>query len=316
MNRPPRAGIVFLDKPHGWTSREAVNAVRRILSPWMDTRLRRRRHGLRAGHAGTLDPLASGMLPILLGEATRFADLGLQADKRYRVDIDLSMRTDTLDTDGHIQARFDIAPSEAELRQVLREMCGELWQVPPEYSAIRIDGRRAHHLARQGKEVHLDARRVRIHRLQLLRYEFPLLRLDVHCSKGTYIRALARDIGANLGCGGCVSALRRLATGGWTEDLMCTIEQLEQAPLRLLQPLSLWVRDWPSLQLDMQMARRFAQGQRLALPAHGHQPEEVAIYVNGRLLGLARIERQKDRCLLHPRTVLSSALEDGEGQEE
>ena len=186
------SGIVFLDKPQGWTSRRAVNEVARLFGGSGRPRLK-------AGHAGTLDPMATGMLPILLGEATRFAELGLSAEKTYAVTIDLSYQTDTLDAEGETLARFDGPPSLAQVQAALERFRGGYGQVPPQYSALRVEGRRAHALARRGQHVALAARQVQILALELVRYEWPQLALTVRCSKGTYIRALARDIGEALG---------------------------------------------------------------------------------------------------------------------
>jgi len=213
------AGVIFLDKPCGWTSRRAVNEVIRVFSQPGKKRIK-------AGHAGTLDPLATGMLPILLGDATRFAEMGLNAEKSYRVSFDLSYQTDTLDMEGELCARFGAEISRAQLEAALAGFSGEIEQVPPVFSAIRIDGKRAHDLARKGKHVAMQARRITIHAVSLISFEYPLVTLEVSCSKGTYIRSLARDIGESLGMGGCVTCLRRLSTGGWPEEMMVNPEQL------------------------------------------------------------------------------------------
>jgi len=169
------SGIVFLDKPLGWTSRRAVNEVIRIFSVQGKKRMK-------AGHAGTLDPLATGMLPILLGDATRFSELGLNAEKRYTVTFDLSYQTDTLDCEGEVVARFDGAIDKQQLIDILPLFQGELQQVPPIYSAIRVDGKRAHAMARKGEAVEMKARGVCIHALTLLNFDFPFISLDVLCS--------------------------------------------------------------------------------------------------------------------------------------
>jgi tRNA pseudouridine55 synthase len=188
------SGIVFLDKPCGWSSRRAVNEVARLFGGGRKPRLK-------AGHAGTLDPMATGMLPILLGEATRFAELGLNAEKTYAVTIDLSYQTNTLDAEGETLARFEDGPSLAQVDAALHSFRGSYEQVPPQYSALRVEGRRAHALARRGEAFTLAARSVEIMGLELIRYAWPKLMLEVRCSKGTYIRALARDIGNALGVG-------------------------------------------------------------------------------------------------------------------
>ncbi|TLS66721.1 tRNA pseudouridine(55) synthase TruB [Mariprofundus erugo] len=302
----PVCGVVFLDKPHGWTSRQAVNAMVRLFSQPGAKRIK-------AGHAGTLDPLATGMLPILIGEATRFAELGLNADKSYQVTLDLSYQTDTLDCEGEVTARYDGSVDEATVRTVLASLSGDQLQVPPAYSAIRIDGQRAHAMARKGEAVEIPARPVCVHRIDLLSFEFPLLTLEVSCSKGTYIRSLARDIGTALAMGGCVTALRRLSTGGWPEAMMVSLERLDEAPAQYLLPLSMWLRAMPAVRLDAAMGRRFLQGQRIQLPATTACPDpgdgeiSVMLFVGDDLLGTGELKSGHHRVVLHPSRILPSA---------
>lgn len=303
---PPFSGVVFLDKPYGWSSRQAVNAMVRLFSQPGGKRIK-------AGHAGTLDPLATGMLPILIGEATRFAELGLNADKCYQVTLDLSCQTDTLDCEGEIVARYDAHADEDAVRAALTSFCGEQLQVPPAYSAIRIDGQRAHAMARKGEAVEIPARAICIHAITLIAFEFPLLTLEVSCSKGTYIRSLARDIGASLGLGGCVTALRRLSTGGWPEAMMVTLEQLQAQPEQCLLPLPQWLRAMPAVQLEPALARRFLQGQRIQLPVTTGCPDpgdgEIAVMLlaGDDLLGTGELKSRHHRVVLHPSRILPSA---------
>jgi tRNA pseudouridine55 synthase len=297
------SGIVFLDKPKGWTSRRAVNEVARLFGGGGRTRLK-------AGHAGTLDPMATGMLPILLGEATRFAELGLSAEKTYAVTIDLSYQTDTLDAEGETLAHFAGAPpSAAQVEAALASFRGTYAQVPPQYSALRVDGRRAHALARRGEHVELAARQVQILDLTLVHYDWPELALTVRCSKGTYIRALARDLGEQLGCGGCVVALRRLSTGGWPAAMMVTPEELETRREGALVPVSTWLQDLPELQLNAEMGRRLLLGQRLRMGEDIRMPcGLVAVYGDGILLGTAELQPgESGGTVLHPARVLPSA---------
>jgi len=296
------SGIVFLDKPKGWTSRRAVNEVARLFAPGGRPRLK-------AGHAGTLDPMATGMLPILLGEATRFAELGLSAEKTYAVTVDLSYQTDTLDAEGETLARFGDAPSPDRVRDALVRFRGEYAQVPPQYSALRVEGKRAHALARRGEHVELAARPIEILDLDLVRYAWPELELTVRCSKGTYIRALARDIGEALGCGGCVVALRRLSTGGWPASMMVSPEQLAAQKEAALVPVATWLQGLPTVHLDAGLARRFMQGQRLRMEddlpiAIGL----VAVEGDGILLGTAELQPgEGGHAVLHPGRLLPSA---------
>ncbi|MDQ7010692.1 MAG: tRNA pseudouridine(55) synthase TruB [Mariprofundaceae bacterium] len=293
------SGVIFLDKPLGWTSRQAVNEIVRMFPKKGEKRIR-------AGHAGTLDPLATGMLPVLVGEATRFASVGLAADKEYEVSLDLSYQTDTLDREGEITARYDGRIDEERLLDVLTAFAGEQQQVPPAYSSIRIEGRRAHALARRGEAPAMEARTVHIHELHLTAFNFPVVSLYVHCSKGTYIRALARDIGERLGMGGCVTALRRLSTGGWPPSLMVTIEEVARKRESCILPLSEWLRDLPVMHLEKAEARRFLQGQRLQLP-EGSCKGTVAVFHGDILLGTADIRPGQTRMVLHPVKILPSA---------
>jgi len=300
------SGIVFLDKPYGWTSRQAVNAMIRLFTRPGEKRIK-------AGHAGTLDPLATGMLPILLGEATRYAGMGLNADKSYRVSFDLSYQTDTLDCEGEVLARFDGMVDESQLQPVLVAHTGNIEQVPPAYSAIRIDGQRAHAMARKGESVVIPARPISVHAIKLLAFDFPLVTLQVDCSKGTYIRSLARDIGAALGMGGCVTALRRLSTGGWAEAMMVTPEQLQAQPESGLLPLAQWLREIPPVCLEDDLAHRFVQGQRIQLPGESGYPDPgddqlpVSVFAGEQLLGTGMLKSGHHRIVLHPSRILPSA---------
>lgn len=269
---------------------------------------------IKAGHGGTLDPLATGMLPILLGEATRFAELGLEAEKEYRVVFDLSYQTDTLDMEGRVSERFEGHADEGQLRAVVEQFRGEQEQYPPAYSAIRVQGRRAYQLARQGEQVEMPARSITITDITLLGFDFPLVELRVRCSKGTFIRSLARDIGATLGLGGCVTELRRLSTGGWPEDLMVTPETVAEKREACLLSLSQWLRELESVELEADEARRFLQGQRIQLRSRLLQESDtddqpVAIFSDGVLLGTASIKPGLNHPVLHPIRILPSAQE-------
>ncbi len=290
------SGVVFLDKPEGLTSRQAVDKVRALFAD--GGRMPK------AGHAGTLDPMATGMLPILLGEGTRLAFLGLDADKTYRFAVDFSVRTDTLDRDGRVLARYEEASrlSRSAVEAAAARFVGTIRQVPPAFSAIKRAGRAAYRDARQGREVSLPAREVQIRLLELLDWQPPVAEFRCVCSKGTYVRALARDLGEALGAGGTVVTLRRLSTGGWPETMMHPLEAIAADPWKYLVPLSVWVAPLPRLTLAKETARRFAHGQRLRVP---HPPAEtVAVFGGETLLGLGRVDA---RGVLHPKCVLASA---------
>jgi len=295
-------GIILLDKPCGWTSRRAVNEVMRIFSVPGHKRIK-------AGHGGTLDPLATGMLPILLGDATRFADMGLNAEKTYRVSFDLSCQTETLDREGDITASFDGTINQPQLESVLTAFTGDIEQVPPQYSAIRIDGRRAHDMARRGEQVKMKARSVTVLVLHLLAFSFPLVTLEVRCSKGTYIRSLARDIGAALGMGGCVTDLRRLSAGGWPETMMVSPEQLVADKVACLLPLAHWLRDLDRQILSEEDGRRFLQGQRIQLKGTETDAAEkiVAVFSADMLLGTGILKPGMRHMVLHPARIMPSA---------
>jgi len=300
----PVSGVVFLDKPIGWSSRRAVNEVARCLANGRKTK---------AGHTGTLDPLATGMLPILLGSATRFAAMGLEAEKVYCIQIDLSLQTTTLDAEGDVCARFDGWQQLHRdlISQQLAAMVGDISQVPPSYSAIRIHGQRSHQLARQGKAVHLPPRSVTIHSIDLLEITLPTITLKIHCSKGTYMRALARDLGEALGVGGTIVALRRLQTAGWEPSLMVTMEQLQAEQHNLLHPVGFWLRHLPNLQLTQHDAARFLHGQRVAHPDFSLQPE-VVLFCGDVCLGTGSIEKgNSDWPVLHPRRVIPEVINHG-----
>jgi len=297
------SGVVFLDKPLGWSSRRAVNEVIRVFTPEGSKKIK-------AGHTGTLDPLATGMLPILLGEATRFAGEGLNAEKSYRFTMDLSYQTDSLDCEGEVTGRFDGNVDSSRLAEVIDAFIGEQQQVPPVYSAIRVDGKRSHELVRGGRDVELAARPVAIHALELLEFEFPLATLQVECSKGTYVRSLARDIGKELGMGGCVTALRRLSTGGWPEAVMVDIETVIEKREAVVMPLSSWLRDLPEVCLDAGEGRRFLQGQRIQVGDLGDKVQSpVKVFADDCLLGTAEMKPGMKRMVLHPVRILPSAQE-------
>jgi len=266
---------------------------------------------IKAGHGGTLDPLATGMLPILLGEATRYAELGLNAEKAYRVTFDLSYQTDTLDREGEVTARFDGEITTETLQDLLPAFIGELDQVPPIYSAIRIDGKRAHDMARKGEVVEMKSRKITIKSLMLVSFEFPLVTLEVSCTKGTYIRSLARDIGESLGLGGCVTELRRLSTGGWPQQMMVTLEQLHEQKESSLLPLSLWLRNLSRLEITIDEAKRFLHGQRLQLKSTSDDENErdVAVFEGQTLLGTGAVKAGLQHMVLHPVRILPSAQE-------
>jgi tRNA pseudouridine55 synthase len=191
--------------------------------------IRRRAGGVRTGHAGTLDPLASGVLIIALGKATKCIDRIMATDKRYRTTIDLSAFTTTDDREGertHVQ--IERPPNLDRIQLTLRQFVGDIMQRPPAFSAVKVEGKRAYALARKGAPVHIESRPVRVHSVETLKYDWPFLDLDIHCDKGVYVRSLARDIGTALSTGGHCASIRRTSVGPFTLDMAGTIEQLPQ----------------------------------------------------------------------------------------
>ncbi|ASJ96037.1 tRNA pseudouridine(55) synthase TruB [Shewanella marisflavi] len=241
MARKPRGrlvdGIVLLDKDTGMSSNFALQRVKRIYN------------AAKAGHTGALDPLATGMLPICLGEATKFSQHLLDADKRYLVTAKLGVRTDTSDSDGEVVQTRPIDFTQQQLEEALEYFRGETMQVPSMYSALKYQGQPLYKYAREGKEVPREARPITVHELNFIKLEGDELTLDIHCSKGTYIRTITDDLGEMLGCGAHVIMLRRTGVAGYPYDKMVTLEQLEAllaqaqsedvAPKVLLDPLLL-----------------------------------------------------------------------------
>ncbi|EXJ16624.1 tRNA pseudouridine(55) synthase TruB [Imhoffiella purpurea] len=258
-------GILLLDKPLGLTSNEALQRVKRLY------------RAAKAGHTGSLDPLATGLLPCCLGDATKYSAFLLDADKRYRVRVRLGVTTTTGDAEGEIvETRPVEGVDEARLHQVLSGFLGTIDQLPPMYSAVKHQGQRLYKLAREGVEVERQPRQIEIHALELLSVDLPEIELDVHCSKGTYVRTLAEDIGRELGCGGHVIQLRRTGVGPYTESAapFVTMDQLEtlaedETPQRLdglLLPLDSALGHWPSVRLSADAAFYLRQGQAVLVP--------------------------------------------------
>ncbi|MBQ4772970.1 tRNA pseudouridine(55) synthase TruB [Pectobacterium versatile] len=268
MSRPRRRGrdvhgVLLLDKPQGVSSNDVLQKVKRIFN------------ANRAGHTGALDPLATGMLPICLGEATKFSQYLLDSDKRYRVIARLGQRTDTSDADGNVIEERAIGFSATDLEQALEGFRGTTQQVPSMYSALKYQGRKLYEYARQGLTVPREAREITVYELQFIRWEGDELELEIHCSKGTYIRTIIDDLGEKLGCGAHVIYLRRLQVATYPTERMVTLEQLaalaEQAqtqehPLSLsldplLMPMESPVIDFPEVNLTPIVAGYLKLGQ-------------------------------------------------------
>lgn len=250
------SGILLLDKPAGITSNTALQIVKRLFD------------ACKAGHTGSLDPLATGVLPLCFGEATKFSQFLLDADKRYQATFQLGGITDSGDADGKVLETRPVPEiSDAELESVLENYRGEISQVPSMFSALKVNGQPLYKLARQGIEIERKSRQVTIHELGVLERHQDKIKVDVHCTKGTYVRTLAEDIGLELGCGAHVVELRRLAAGPYRIDEAVSMEQLEalaedKAQLDAkLQPVSSVVKDWPQVELTEITASYIRQGQ-------------------------------------------------------
>lgn len=255
----PISGWVCLDKPWGLGSTPAVGKVRRLFN------------ARKAGHAGTLDPLASGILPIALGEATKTVSFMVDADKAYRFTIRWGDSTTTLDAEGQVTATSDVRPTPDQVDAVLDTFIGEISQVPPAFSAIKVDGERAYDLARAGEEVELKARTVTIHNIAIVEAaDADHITLEVFCGKGTYVRALARDIATALGAEGHVSFLRRTRVGPFSEANAISLEKLEElvhrgAHQEALLPVATALDDIPVLAVTDEEAFRLSQGRGVVL---------------------------------------------------
>lgn len=247
-------GILLLDKPAGFSSNQALQKVRHLL------------HARKAGHTGSLDPFATGMLPICLGEASKTAAFMLQAGKSYRAVARLGQATSTGDIEGEVVQEQPVPALEVNrIETVLRSFTGAISQLPPMYSALKYQGQPLYKLARQGISVERKPRQILIHRLELLRWEPPLLSFEVHCSKGTYIRTLAEDLCARLDSCGHLQSLRRLAVEPFAPGGLVSMDEVEQAVAQgrereILLPLDAGLSAWPQLWLDVKAAERFRHG--------------------------------------------------------
>jgi tRNA pseudouridine55 synthase len=247
----------------------------------------------KAGHTGTLDPLATGLLPICFGEATKFSAAMLDADKRYRARLKLGCTSSTGDAEGEITPSGGALPDEAQTRAMLPRFTGEIEQIPPMHSALKHQGKSLYEYIRQGETIERSPRRVTIRELTLENFSGSEMTLDVRCSKGTYIRTLAEDIGAALGCGAYLLALQRTATAKFILDSACTLEQLEamneaQRDACLL-PVDSLLQNLPILELDATQAKRMGQGQKLAVETS--LPDgDTRLYHAGHFIGVAELQ--------------------------
>ena len=269
-------GVLLLDKPIGFTSNDALQKARRLFS------------AAKGGHTGTLDPLATGLLPLCFGEATKFSADLLDADKTYEAVLKLGVTTDSGDAEGRVTATATVNTEKAAILKLLPQFTGDIQQIPPMHSALKRDGRPLYELARKGIEVEREARAVTIHAIELLDFAGDSLTLRVSCSKGTYIRVLAADIGAALGCGAHLAALRRTRVGDLDLEGAVTLIELEgldeAGRMGCLKPVDALLHTLPILNVEGEAAQRFSHGNPVDLPAG--LSGKIRVYENARLIGI------------------------------
>lgn len=287
MNAPRRLprlkvdGVLLLDKPSGITSNAALQRVRRAFN------------AAKAGHTGTLDPLASGLLPVCLGEATKFSQTLLDADKAYLATLRLGVRTTTGDAEGSVVETRPVSVSSEDLEAACMSLRGVIDQVPPMYSALKVAGRPLYDYARSGVELERKSRSVVIRRLDIVAFEHDRVSIAVDCSKGTYIRVLAEDLGHALGCGAHLVELRRTRIGPFALERAVALDAVEQDPDRpaALLPVDALLEDWQVLDLEQGEAERFMHGQRIRLEgvACDSRARRCRVYGQGRFLGAGEL---------------------------
>lgn len=276
-------GIVIIDKPKGVTSHDVVGMMRKRFG----TR--------RVGHTGTLDPMATGVLPICIGNACRAADMLIGSDKRYTAEFMLGKTTDTLDTEGRVTGEYDVAVTEEQIRDAIGKFVGEILQIPPMYSAIKKDGKKLYELARKGEEIEREARKITIFSIDIVNINIPYVEIDVTCSKGTYIRTLCDDIGKALGCGAVMTKLRRTATAGFSTDDAYTIEELDSLEDKsvALKPTDELFAHFKTINLNEKQTRSITNGVQMTW-RDGNEGEMYRLYSNeGKFLCVSQIRDMK-----------------------
>ena len=271
-------GIVIVDKPQGWTSQDVTARLRRVFN----TR--------RIGHGGTLDPMATGVLPVFVGRATRGVEFFEHAEKTYETVLRLGITTDTEDISGTVLTQQDAFVTGTQLEEVLEKFRGEIWQVPPMYSALKINGQKLVDLARKGVEVERKSRPITIHELTLLGMEAEGIRLRVRCSKGTYIRTLCKDIGEALGCGGCMAALRRVTAGEYTIEESVPLQTLleTETPEQYLRGVDTMFQNHSAVTLTENQEKRCRNGNAFSA---AHPEGTYRVYSkNGEFLALMEVK--------------------------
>jgi tRNA pseudouridine55 synthase len=283
------SGVLVVDKPVGMTSHDVVQAIRN------GTGLRR------AGHTGTLDPRASGVLVILVGPAVRLSEYVSASDKRYQAIIRLGGRTDTFDSDGKMtQANQPVNVTESQFEEVLKTFIGEIEQTPPPYSAVKVQGRKAYEMARQGEDVELAPRKITVHHLEVLEWAPPEVVIDVHCSSGTYVRSLANDLGEKLGCGAYLVGLRRTKSGRFSLRDAVPLRKLQESFhagnwYQYLIPAAEALGDWPAIELSPDDVEGVRHGHRVKAEADAVLGSRVrGVSTQGELVALMELVAGED----------------------
>jgi tRNA pseudouridine55 synthase len=290
------SGVLVVDKPIGLTSHDVVQIVRK------GTNIRR------AGHTGTLDPRASGVLVILIGPAVRLSEYVSASDKRYQAVIRLGTSTDTYDADGRVVSTSPVNISEAQFEENLMKFVGEIEQVPPPYSAVKVKGRKAYEMAREGEEIDLEPRKIQVYSLELLEWAPPEAVIDVYCSSGTYVRSLAHDLGEALGCGAHLVGLRRTKSGRFTLRDAVPLRRLREAFdsgnwYQFLIPAAEALSDWPAIELSHDQLEAIRHGHRIpAEPGQGNKVRGVS--EQGELVALLELNPETNEW--QPRKVFFS----------
>ena len=271
-------GIVIVDKPQNWTSQDVTARLRRVF------------HTRRIGHGGTLDPMATGVLPVFVGRATRGVEFFEHAEKTYETVLRLGLTTDTEDITGAVLTETPVSVTDEQIEAALAAFRGEIMQVPPMYSALKVNGQKLCDLARKGKTVERQPRPITIHELTLLERGVNTLRLRVRCSKGTYIRTLCKDIGEELGCGGCMESLRRVSAGEYTIDEAVPLQELLDTTqaAKYLRSVDTMFRNYPAVTLTANQETRCRNGNAFSVKL----PEGTfrAYSQSGEFLMLAKVE--------------------------
>lgn len=283
------SGILVVDKPVGMTSHDVVETIRR------GTNIRR------AGHTGTLDPRASGVLVVLVGPAVRLSEFVSAADKRYQAILRLGSTTDTFDAEGHF-TRQESAPvevTEAQFEEVLSRFIGEIEQTPPPFSAVKVHGRHAYDMARAGEEVSLEPRKIQVHHLEVLEWALPEVVIDVHCSSGTYVRSLANDVGVALGCGAYLVGLRRTKSGRFSLRDAIPLRKLQEAFTagnwaQFLIPAAEALSEWPAVELTPDQVEEVKHGHRVKATLDAQPGLVRGVSMAGELIAVMDLAQAED----------------------